>query len=56
MDWLYFLGSVLLVIIVLGMKVVQQYERGVVFRLGKVRSEVKEPGLTIIIPLIDVMR
>ena len=34
--------------------VVQQYERGVVFRLGRVRT-VKEPGLVAIIPVIDKM-
>ncbi|MDP3035120.1 MAG: slipin family protein, partial [Methanobacteriaceae archaeon] len=35
-------------------KVVNQYERGVVFRLGKVIG-VREPGLRIIIPLVDRM-
>jgi len=34
--------------------VVQQFERGVVFRLGRVRT-VKEPGLAVIIPVIDKM-
>ncbi|HEX3286076.1 MAG TPA: SPFH domain-containing protein [Mycobacterium sp.] len=33
-------------------KVVTQYQRGVLFRLGKVVG-VKEPGLTLIIPVID---
>ncbi|MDB5163697.1 MAG: Band 7 protein, partial [Candidatus Saccharibacteria bacterium] len=35
---------------------VTQYERGVVFRLGKVRPHVKEPGLRLIIPFVDQMR
>jgi regulator of protease activity HflC (stomatin/prohibitin superfamily) len=39
-----------------GLKVINQYERGVVLRLGRVRSNVKEPGLRIIIPIIDQMR
>lgn len=39
----------------LGMAVVRQYERGVVFRLGRVR-DVREPGLRFMIPLIDRMR
>ena len=39
-----------------GMRIVQQYERGVVFRFGRVMPHVKEPGLRLIIPLIDVMR
>ncbi|MER6958802.1 slipin family protein [Streptomyces sp. NPDC000618] len=37
-------------------RVVKQYERGVVFRLGKLRSEVREPGLTLIVPGIDRLR
>lgn len=43
-------------IIVYGLRIINQYERGVVFRLGKVRPNVKEPGLRVIIPLIDQMR
>ncbi|MFI9361405.1 slipin family protein [Kitasatospora sp. NPDC053057] len=39
-----------------GMRVVQQYERGVVFRLGKVRGQVREPGLTMLVPVLDRMR
>lgn len=42
--------------VVMGLRVVQQYERGVVFRLGRVRETVKEPGLRLIIPFVDVMR
>lgn len=44
------------IIIVNGIKVINQYERGVVFRLGKVQGGVKEPGLRFIIPIIDQMR
>ena len=39
----------------LGIAIVRQYERGVVFRLGKVRN-VREPGLRLMIPLVDNMR
>lgn len=39
-----------------GVRVINQYERGVVFRLGRVRGDVKEPGLRLIIPIIDQMR
>jgi regulator of protease activity HflC (stomatin/prohibitin superfamily) len=46
---------VLLVIMALGLRIVQQYERGVVFRLGRVQSGVRDPGLRIIIPVIDRM-
>lgn len=47
---------VLLIIIANGVRIINQYERGVVFRLGKVRAEVKQPGLRLIIPIIDQMR
>jgi regulator of protease activity HflC (stomatin/prohibitin superfamily) len=36
-------------------KVVQEYERGVIFRLGRVLSPARGPGLFFIIPLIDRM-
>jgi regulator of protease activity HflC (stomatin/prohibitin superfamily) len=35
-----------------GMRVIQQYERGVVFRLGKVREPL-EPGLNLVNPILD---
>lgn len=35
------------------MRIITQYERGVVFRLGKVQSKNKEPGLRLIVPAID---
>jgi regulator of protease activity HflC (stomatin/prohibitin superfamily) len=47
---------ILIIIIANGVRIVNQYERGVVFRLGKVRTEVKQPGLRLIIPIIDQMR
>ncbi|MFI8998101.1 slipin family protein [Streptomyces sp. NPDC053542] len=37
-------------------RVVKQYERGVVLRLGRLASAVREPGFTMIIPGIDRMR
>jgi regulator of protease activity HflC (stomatin/prohibitin superfamily) len=54
--------TVLLVIAVLALvglalsvRIVQQYEKGVLFRLGRVVG-VREPGLTLIIPLVEVLR
>jgi regulator of protease activity HflC (stomatin/prohibitin superfamily) len=44
-----------LVIIAMGLRIVQQYERGVVFRLGRVQPDVRDPGLRVIIPVIDRM-
>ena len=34
-------------------KIIDEYERGVIFRLGKVQTPAKDPGLRIIIPFID---
>jgi regulator of protease activity HflC (stomatin/prohibitin superfamily) len=48
------IGIVILIILGLSIRIVNQYERGVVFRLGKVIG-VKEPGLRLIIPLVDRM-
>jgi regulator of protease activity HflC (stomatin/prohibitin superfamily) len=39
----------------LGFRIVQQYQRGVVFRFGKIVST-RNPGLTWIIPFIDTLR
>lgn len=53
---LIFLAIVVLFIIGNGVRIVTQYERGVVFRLGKVQKHVKQPGLRLIIPLLDQMK
>ncbi|MFZ2125189.1 MAG: slipin family protein [Candidatus Saccharimonadales bacterium] len=55
-SFLIFIGVVILVAIAYGIRIVNQYERGVVFRLGKVITEIKQPGLRLIIPVIDQMR
>ncbi|GLW50835.1 membrane protein [Streptomyces sp. NBRC 14336] len=34
-------------------RVVKQYERGVVLRLGRLRGDVREPGFTTIVPVVD---
>ena len=34
-------------------KVIKQFERGVVFRFGRVQSGLREPGLTMLIPIAD---
>jgi regulator of protease activity HflC (stomatin/prohibitin superfamily) len=48
---LIFLASVVLSAI----KVVKEYERGVIFRLGRVRGGPKGPGLFILVPFVDNM-
>lgn len=56
MNQLYTVVSIVLAFIILSpaVKVLWQYERGVVFRFGKMVSE-REPGLNFIIPYIDRM-
>lgn len=51
---LVFVVIVILIILGLSIRIVNQYERGVVFRLGRVIG-IKDPGLRIIIPLVDKM-
>jgi regulator of protease activity HflC (stomatin/prohibitin superfamily) len=44
----------LLVLLALAVKIVKQYEKGVLFRLGRLLGT-REPGLRLIIPLVDVL-
>ncbi|MDH6130842.1 regulator of protease activity HflC (stomatin/prohibitin superfamily) [Kitasatospora sp. MAA4] len=37
----------------MSLRVVQQFQRGVVFRFGRVREEVREPGLVMLMPIAD---
>ncbi|PYC77154.1 peptidase [Streptomyces tateyamensis] len=39
-----------------GVRVVQQFQRGVVFRFGRVREEVRAPGLVLLNPVSDRIR
>ncbi|MTE16135.1 slipin family protein [Nocardia sp. CT2-14] len=62
MDVLYLLMGWLAAIVVIagiglaaGVRVVTQYERGVVFRLGRVRA-VRDPGMRLLIPGVDKMQ
>ncbi|MEV7928216.1 MULTISPECIES: slipin family protein [unclassified Kitasatospora] len=47
---------VLLVLVglLLSVRIVKQYEQGVLFRLGRVRGP-KKPGFTLIVPIVDVL-
>ncbi|MEE1786338.1 slipin family protein [Streptomyces sp. SP17BM10] len=40
----------------LSIRVVQQFQKGVVFRFGKVREEVRRPGLVALMPIADKLR
>lgn len=50
----YILGVVILFLVIPATKIVWQYERGVVFRFGKLRKE-RKAGLNFIIPYIEKM-
>src|SRR6266511_2897097 len=49
------LGVLALLGLALSVRIVQQYEKGVLFRLGRVTGT-RDPGLTLIVPLIEVLR
>jgi regulator of protease activity HflC (stomatin/prohibitin superfamily) len=53
--FLIVLAVVILIGLSLSVRIVTQYELGVLFRLGKVKV-VKNPGLTLIVPLVDILR
>src|SRR5580765_4912503 len=48
-------GVLALIGLSLSLRIVKQYEQGVVFRLGRVVA-VRQPGLIRIVPVIDVIR
>jgi regulator of protease activity HflC (stomatin/prohibitin superfamily) len=50
--YLYWLIAIFVFLVLPGFKVIQQYQKGVVFRLGKITG-LKEPGLVWIIPYIE---
>jgi len=56
MHWVVYviIGFVVLILITMSVKIVAEYERGVIFRLGRLIG-VKGPGLFLIIPFADRM-
>ncbi|MBW8736616.1 MAG: slipin family protein [Streptomyces turgidiscabies] len=46
-------ASAALVYVGAAARVVKQYERGVVFRLGRLTGDVRRPGFTLVVPLAD---
>jgi regulator of protease activity HflC (stomatin/prohibitin superfamily) len=48
-----FIALCALVAVVKGIRVIQQYERGVVFRLGQIRPQPLGPGLNVVVPIVD---
>ena len=58
MDYLIVIGAVAAVLLILlpaAIKIVYQYEAGVVFRLGRL-ERTRSPGIRFIIPFVDRMR
>jgi regulator of protease activity HflC (stomatin/prohibitin superfamily) len=45
----------LLFLLTAAVKIAREYERGVIFRLGRLRSPPKGPGLFLLIPIVDKM-
>lgn len=48
------IGFIFLIIIIRSFRILNEYERAVIFRLGKF-SKVKGPGLIILVPIVDRM-
>ncbi|WP_448003003.1 SPFH domain-containing protein [Agromyces bauzanensis] len=51
---LIIVGVVAIVLFFMSVRIVKQYERGVVLRFGRLHN-VREPGIRFIIPIVDVM-
>jgi regulator of protease activity HflC (stomatin/prohibitin superfamily) len=49
-----FIGFIILIILIRSFRILNEYERAVIFRLGKF-SRVKGPGLIILVPIVDRM-
>src|SRR5881296_2572185 len=49
------LAVILLLFLAAAVKVTREYERGVIFRLGRLLPEPKGPGLFLLIPIVDRM-
>ena len=50
-----FILVVVIIFLAMAIKILKEYERGVIFRLGRVLGRPKGPGLIILIPIIDRM-
>ncbi len=48
-------GIIALILIAAAIRVAREYERGVIFRLGRLLPQPKGPGLFLLIPIIDRM-
>jgi len=58
MEYLYYLAPLVVAVVFLlfaGLRMLYQYERGVVFTLGKF-SNIRKPGITYVMPILQSMR
>ncbi|MEA2482670.1 MAG: hypothetical protein QOC55_617 [Thermoleophilaceae bacterium] len=53
LDVVLVLAALALVGLAASMRILKQYERGVQFRLGRVREDARGPGVIFIVPLVD---
>ena len=53
MTAVYVIAALVLLGLATSVRILKQYERGVQFRLGKVKDGARGPGLITIIPLVD---
>ena len=54
MEWLWIVAGLIILFLILSLRVVKEYDRGVIFFLGKVTG-VRGPGLIILIPIFEMM-
>ncbi|GLZ40738.1 slipin family protein [Actinokineospora sp. NBRC 105648] len=55
----FVIAAIVLVALLLlgsGVRMVQQYEQGIVFRFGRLLPTIRQPGLQLIVPLVDRLR
>jgi regulator of protease activity HflC (stomatin/prohibitin superfamily) len=52
---LFVVGLFVLFVLTSAVRIVNEYERGVIFRLGRVQGTAKGPGLFLLIPIVDRM-
>src|SRR3569623_1582596 len=54
MNWIYIAAPIVIVLVALSLRVVKEYDRGVIFFLGKLTG-VRGPGLILLIPIFERM-
>ena len=53
--WPIIVGALVVLYLLNAIKILREYERGVIFRLGRVLEKAKGPGLIFVFPPIDRM-